>query len=54
MIYTFVASAIRHGHDPLKYLTDVIQRVNGTRPSQYHQLFPQNWKPAPENELSGL
>ena len=27
MIYTFVASAIRHGHEPIQYLTDVLQRI---------------------------
>jgi len=50
MIYTFVSSAIRQGHNPLEYLTDVLRRLPDIKPSNLHQLFPLNWTPAPPNE----
>jgi len=50
MIYTFVSSAIRQGHNPLEYLTDVLRRLPDIKPSNLHQLFPLNWTPAPSNK----
>lgn len=47
IIYTLVASAIRHGINPMDYLADVLKRIPHTRPSQYHTLFPCNWQPSP-------
>ena len=54
MIYTLLGSAIRHGHNPLEYLTDVLRRLPDTKMNQLHQLFPNNWTKAPVSELDLL
>jgi transposase len=51
IIYTLLGSAIRHGHNPLDYLTDVLRRLPDSKTSQLHQFFPANWTKAPESEL---
>ena len=51
MIYTLLSSAIRNGHEPLAYLTDVLRRLPTTKTSQLSGLFPANWKPNPPSEL---
>jgi len=51
MIYTFLASATRHGHNPMEYLADVLRRLPDTKKSQLHELFPANWSPRPPSEL---
>lgn len=51
MIYTFLASATRHGHNPLEYLADVLRRLPDTKKSQLHELFPANWSPRPVSDL---
>ena len=51
MIYTFLASATRHGHNPLEYLADVLRRLPDTKKSQLHELFPVNWSPRPASDL---
>lgn len=45
MIYTLLGSALRHQHNPLEYLTDILRRLPDTKINQLHLLFPQNWKP---------
>ena len=47
MIYSLLGSAIRHNHNPLEYLTDVLRRLPDTKMSLLHQLFPTNWTKAP-------
>lgn len=54
IIYTLVASAIRHGINPMDYLADVLRRIPHTKPSQYHTLFPCNWQPNPPDKLDIL
>ena len=51
MIYTLLSSAIRNGHEPLEYLTDVLRRLPTTKTSQLSDLFAANWKPNPSSEL---
>ena len=51
MIYTFLASAARQGHNPLEYLADVLRRLPETKTSQLHELFPANWSPRPPSKL---
>ena len=51
MIYTLLSSAIRNGHEPLAYLTDVLRRLPTTKTSQLSELFAVNWKPNPSSEL---
>ena len=51
MIYTFLASASRHGHNPMEYLADVLRRIPDTRISQLHELFPVNWSPRTPSDL---
>ena len=50
MIYTFVSSALRQGHNPLEYLTDILRRLPDTKKSELHKLFPANWSPNPASE----
>jgi transposase len=45
IFYTLLGSALRHGHNPLEYLTDILQRLPETNLSQLHQFFPNNWTP---------
>ncbi len=54
MIYSLLSSAIRQGHDPLEYLSDVLRRIPDLKISQLQQLFPNNWKPLPPNDLDIL
>jgi transposase len=51
MIYTFLASAARQGHNPLEYLADILRRLPDTKTSQLHLLFPANWSPRPPSDL---
>jgi len=51
IIYTLVGSAIRHNHNPLDYLSDVLRRLPNTKMDQLYTLFPVNWKKDPESEL---
>jgi len=51
MVYTFLASASRHGHNPMEYLADVLRRLPDTKKSQLHELFPANWSPRPASDL---
>jgi len=44
IIYTLVGSAIRQGHQPLEYLSDILRRLPDTKMTQLHTLFPKNWK----------
>jgi len=51
MIYTLLGSAIRQGHDPLEYLSDILRRIPDMKISQLQLLFPKNWEPLPNNQL---
>jgi len=35
-----------HGHDPLDYLTDVLERLPTTLNRDIDALLPMNWKPS--------
>lgn len=54
IVYTLVASAIRQGINPMDYLADVLRRIPDTKPSQYHTLFPCNWKAKPTERFDIL
>jgi transposase len=54
IIYTLIGSAVRHGHDPLEYLSDVLRRLPESKTSSLHELFPANWAKAPESEFDLL
>ena len=51
MIYTFLSSAMRQGHNPLEYLSDILRRLPETKTSQLHELFPANWSPRAPSDL---
>ena len=43
--YTILASCIKHGNNPLEYLTDVITRLNcNWKMSRLDELLPWNWQ----------
>lgn len=44
MLYTLVASARRHGLDPLAYLADVLAKLPATPVSQVGRFLPDEWK----------
>ena len=54
MIYTLLGSAMRHGHDPMEYLSDVLRRLPDTKLSNLHQFFPNQWMPNPQCPLDLL
>jgi len=43
-MFSLIASANRHGHDPLAYLTDVFRRLPATPVSQIGQFLPDVWQ----------
>ena len=51
IFYTLLGSALRHGHNPLEYFSDILRRLPDTKMTQLHQLFPKNWKPLKNGEL---
>lgn len=49
IIYSLVISCQRHGHDPLVYLRDVLNRLPQRRPdADITDLLPANWRPPNE------
>ncbi|MCP4098669.1 MAG: IS66 family transposase, partial [Planctomycetaceae bacterium] len=54
IIYTLLGSAIRQGHNPLEYLSDVLRRLPDTKISELHQLFPANWIKKSESKFDIL
>ena len=51
IFYTLLGSAIRHGHNPLEYLTDVLHRLPDTKINDLEQFFPNQWKPKNDNPI---
>jgi hypothetical protein len=45
VIYSLLASASACGHNPLKYLKDVLQRLPDQPITRLDELLPPNWKP---------
>ena len=45
IIYTLVATAKRHGVEPLAYLKDVLTRLPDYPYNKLADLLPQNWQP---------
>ena len=43
IFYTLLGSALRHGHNPLEYLTDVLHRLPNTKINDLKQFFPDVW-----------
>jgi transposase len=43
---SLIETAKAHGHDPLAYLTDVLERLPTTLNRDIESLLPMNWKPA--------
>jgi hypothetical protein len=46
ILYSFIASAQRHGLDPQAYLRGVLARLPQTPMSQIGQFLPDRWKAA--------
>lgn len=44
IFYTLLGSALRHGHNPLDYLTDILNRLPNTKINDLKQFFPDVWK----------
>lgn len=44
IFYTLLGSALKHGHNPLEYLTDVLHRLPDTKINDMEQFFPNLWK----------
>ena len=49
MLYSLVASALRHGLNPLEYLADVLARLPELPMSQLPTLLPDEWKRAKDH-----
>lgn len=45
MIYSLIGTCRLCGHNPHRWLTDVLCRINDCRKSQLHTLLPANWTP---------
>jgi transposase len=50
VIYSLIASAERHGIDPLRYLTSVLAKIAATPLSELEQFLPDVWKKADQAE----
>lgn len=48
ILYSLLGSAIRHGLDPLTYLTDILHRLPDTKLSELAALLPDQWQPSAE------
>ncbi len=46
IVTSLIETAKAHGHDPLAYLTDVLERLPTTLNRDIESLLPMNWKPA--------
>lgn len=44
IIYSFLGSCKLNGINPTQWLTDVLTRIQYTKPSQLDELLPNNWK----------
>lgn len=49
IFYTLLGSALRHGHNPMEYLTDILHRLPDAKINELEQFFPNVWKPKKEN-----
>jgi transposase len=54
LLYSLTASCVRSGVNPLAYLEDVLERIDGSKVSELRSLLPDQWtprtiKPAPLN-----
>ena len=50
IFYTLLGSALRHGHNPIEYLTDVLHRLPDTKINELEQFYPNLWKSKNGNE----
>jgi hypothetical protein len=53
LLYSFIASAERHGLDPQRYLTGLFARLPFTPESEIDQFLPDVWKQAEAAEQAG-
>jgi len=42
--YSFFTTCRLHGVHPKAWIHDVFNKIELMKPSQYHTLFPQNWR----------
>ncbi|MGF1564840.1 MAG: IS66 family transposase [Flavobacteriales bacterium] len=42
--YSFFITCRLHGVNPKAWIEDVFEKIEHIKPSQYHTLFPQNWR----------
>jgi hypothetical protein len=42
--YSFFITCRLHGVNPKAWIEDVFEKIEHLKPSQYHTLFPQNWR----------
>jgi hypothetical protein len=50
VLYTLIASALRHGLNPQEYLMSVLAKVGQTPMSELDQFLPDKWKAEAEAE----
>ncbi len=46
IIYTIIASCVKRGIEPYRYLNDVLQRLPSMKNSEIRSISPMNWSPA--------
>lgn len=51
IFYTLLGSAIRQGHNPLEYLSDILRRLPHAKINDLEHFFPANWEKKIENLL---
>jgi transposase len=52
IIYSFLGSCKLNGINPTEWLTDVLTKIQDTKPSQLDELLPNNWKTShPESTI---
>jgi hypothetical protein len=44
ILYTLIASALRHGLNPQQYLMSVLAKIGQTPTSELNQFLPDVWK----------
>jgi transposase len=42
--YSFFITCRLHSVNPKAWIEDVFEKIEHIKPSQYHTLFPQNWR----------
>lgn len=50
LLYSLVVSCTRNDVNPIEYLTDVLDRIDGVDAARLRDLLPDRWKPPPKPE----